>query len=212
MLKVRRVAWSHTRVVALPGFALLAAIGCEAEKRPQLGALPEGDPVEMEPGYADLPALPTPRAPVVGPGCQRTEPRSSASSPAIEILSSGGMTGGGGGNVQVFEDGTVLFDGAGCPGGIRRGRLSPARVRALIDTLEAARFSSWPCDEGVECDDSVIKSLTVFRGGAAHTVVDSGCDSKPTLAAQAVDLVMKTVGKNACSPACVDVPTAPSCR
>src|SRR6478735_8801810 len=179
-------------------------IGCEAEKRPQLGALPEGDPVEMEPGYADLPALAKPRAPEVSPGCQRTEPRSGAS-PAIEILSSGGMTGGGGGNVQIFEDGAVLFDGAGCPGGIRRGRLSPARVRALIDTLEAARFSTWLCDEEVRCDDSVIKSLTVRRGGAAHTVFDSGCHSKRTLAAQAVDLVMKTVGKNTCSPVCLRV-------
>lgn len=122
------------------------------------------------------------------------------------------MTGGGGGNVQVFEDGTVLFDGAGCPGGIRRGKLPPARVRALLDTLEAARFSTWRCDEEVRCDDSVLKSLTVRRGGAAHTVFDSGCDSKRTLAAQAVDLVMKTVGKNTCSPSCLDVPTAPSCR
>jgi hypothetical protein len=192
-------------------FLSVLLIGCEAEKQPQLGALPEGDPVVMEPGYADLPALPKPRPPEVGPGCQRSELRSSASSSAIEILTSGGMTGGGAGNVQVFEDGTVLFDGAGCPGGIRRGKLPPARVRALLDTLDAARFSTWRCDEEARCEDSVIKSLTVRRGGAAHTVFDSGCDPR-TLAAQAVGLVLKTVGKNVCDPVCLELSTAPSCR
>ena len=140
------------------------------------------------------------------------EPRTSAA-PTIEILSAGGMAGGGTGNVQIWEDGTVLFYGAGCPNERRRrGKMSRARVRAVLDKLEEARFFSWPCDEAVSCSDSFITSLTVHRGGAEHTVVDPGCDSTETLDARAIELVMKAVGKNACSPSCLADPAAAECR
>lgn len=185
-------------------------IGCDAGA-PRLGAVPEGDPVVLEQGYANVPPLPKLRPPDVVAGCRRIEPRTSTS-PAIEILSSGGIGGGGTGNVQVFTDGTVLFDGAGCPGGSRRrGKMSPVRVRALIDKLEGARFFMWPCEDEARCTDSFFTSLTLQHGGAEHTVVDAGCDSK-SVAAQAIEFVMKTVGKNACSPWCLEDPVPAGCR
>ena len=187
-------------------------IGCEAGV-PHLGSLSEGDPAELEPGYVILPPLSKWRPPRVVPGCRRIEPRMSWS-PAIEILSSGGFFGGGTGNVQIWEDGTVLFDGGGCPNGSRRrGKMSPARVRAVIDKLEEARFFMWSCDEEVGCTDSFITSLTVQRGRAINTVVDTGCDStQPPLAAQAIELVMQAVGKNACSSMCLETPAPAYCR
>jgi len=130
----------------------------------------------------------------------------------IEILSSGGFGGGGTGNVQIWEDGTVLFDGKGCPNeSRRRGKLSPTRVRAVLDKLEEANFFTWSCEQGVTCRDSFITSLTVQRGSADHTVVDSGCSLKPTLAAQAIELVRQVVGKNACSPMCLVTPAPEYC-
>lgn len=194
-------------------------IGCEAgapreapREAPRLGSLPVGAPAELEPGYVSLPPLPKWRPPRVVPGCRRIEPRTSAS-PAIEILSSGGFGGSGTGNVQIWEDGTVLFDGKGCPNDRRRrGRMSPARVRAVIDTLEQAQFLTWSCDEGVNCTDSFITSLTLRRGSTDHTVVDSGCSLKPTLAAQAIELVRQVVGKNPCSPICLVTPAPAFCR
>lgn len=104
------------------------------------------------------------------------------------------------GNMQMWDDGTVLFDGLGCPGGSRRrGKMSPARVRAVIDKLEEASFFMWPCDDDAGgCSDAFITSLTLRHGGALHTVVDSGC--RKSIAGQAIELVMKTVGNNPCSP------------
>ena len=124
------------------------------------------------------------------------------------------MGGGGTGNVQIWEDGTVLFDGEGCPNGSRRrGKMSPARVRAVIDKLEEAQFFKWSCEEEGSCSDSFFTSLTVQRGRAINTVVDTGCDStKPTLAVQAIELVMQAVGKNACSPMCGETPSPAFCR
>lgn len=186
-------------------------IGCEAGA-PRLGSLPEGPPAELELGYASLPPVTEWRPPRVVPGCRRSEPRTSTS-PAIEILSSGGIGGTGTGNVQVWEDGTVLFDGAGCPNnGRRRGKMSPARVRAVIDKLEEAQFFMWSCERKDGCADAFITSLTVQRGRAKNTVIDMGCSLKPTLAAQAIELVMQAVGKNACSPACLMTPAPASCR
>jgi hypothetical protein len=183
-------------------------IGCEAEPM-RLGSLSEGNPAVLEPGYAVAPptAKWLPRDST--PSCRGTERTSE--SPAIEIISSGGIGGGGFGNMQIWEDGTVLFDGVGCPGGSRRrGKMSPARVRALIDKLEDARFFMWPCDDEARCDDSFITSLTLQHGGAEHTVVHAGCDSN--VAAKAIELVMKTVGKNACSPWCLDDPVPTECQ
>lgn len=190
----------------------IVSIGCEAGA-PHLGSLSEGGPAVLEPGYASLPPVTRWRPPRVVPGCRRIEPRTSTS-PAIEIFSSGGLLGHGGtGNVQVWVDGTVLFDGGGCPDGRRRrGKMSPARVRAVIDKLETAQFFMWPCSEAVRCDDSFITTLTVHRGRADNTVVDTGCSSKPTLATQAIDLVMQAVGKNACSPSCLETPPPAYCR
>jgi hypothetical protein len=130
----------------------------------------------------------------------------------IDIVSSGGLGGGGFGNMQIWEDGTVLFDGLGCPDDSRRrGKMSPARVRALIDKLEDARFFMWPCDEEAgDCSDSITTALTLRHGGAAHTVVHAGCDSN--VAEKAIELVMKTVGKNACGPWCLDSPAPPQCQ
>ena len=185
-------------------------LGCDAGPT-HLGSLPEGDPAEIEPGYTAAPLAPEWRPPRVVPRCGRIEPRTSTS-PAIEILSSGGFGGEGRGNVQIWEDGTVLFDGGGCPnGGRRRGKMSPARVRAVIDTLEAAHFFEWSCDQAVPCTDSFITSLTVQRGRADNTVRDSGCDSNPT-AARAIDLVMHAIGRNACSPMCLETPAPAFCR
>lgn len=170
-------------------------IGCEAEV-PRPGPLPEDGPTEVEPGYADLPPLTKSRS----PRCGRTEPRTSTP-PAIEILSSGGIAGGGTGNVQIWEDGTVLFDGVGCPAGaVRRGKMSPARVRAVIDKLDEARFFTWTCTEEVHCDDSFITSLTIRRARDENTVVDSGCGSEMALAARAIGHVKQAVGENPCSP------------
>jgi hypothetical protein len=185
-------------------------IGCEAGAPPRLGSLPEGEPAVLEPGYV-APGQATGRPLDGSPSCRRT--RRTSASPAIEILSSGGLIGSGMGNMHIWEDGTVFFDGGGCPPGRHRsGKLSPARVRAVIDTLEAAQFSNWRCSEDAVCDDSITTSLTVRRGGTDHTVVETGCESKPTLAAQAIELVMKTVGKNACSPACREDTTFAECR
>jgi hypothetical protein len=190
----------------------ISLIGCEGGV-PHLGSLPEGDPAELEPGYVTLAPLSNWRPPGGVPGCRSIEPRTSWS-PAIEILSSGGIGGGGTGNVQIWQDGTVLFDGAGCPKGSgRRGKMSPARVRAVIDKLEEGHFFSWSCDEERGCTDSFIRSLTVQRGRAINTVVDTGCDStKPPLVAQAIELVMQAVGKNACSPMCRESPAPAFCR
>lgn len=186
-------------------------LGCQSDV-PRLGSLSDGDPAVLELGLADLPPLPKLRPPVVRPRCRGIEPQTSTS-PAIEIFSSGGLSGGGTGNVQIWEDGTVLFDGAGCPNGRRRrGKMSRARVRAVLDKLEEARFFSWPCHEFGSCSDSFITSLTVHRGGADHTVVDPGCDSSETLDARAIELVMKAVGKNACSPSCLADPAPAECR
>jgi hypothetical protein len=172
----------------------ILSIGCEGGA-PRLGVLPAGEPAEVEPGYANLPPLTKWRPPVILPRCGGIEPRTSTS-PAIEILSSGDS-----GNVQIWEDGRVLFDGAGCPNGSRRrGKMSPARVHAVIDKLQAAYFFMWPCEDEVGCYDSYITSLTVQRGPARNTIVDTGCSSEKTLAAQAIELVMQAVGKNACSP------------
>ena len=188
-------------------------IGCDAGAPPRLGSVPEGDPAELEPGYVVMPSLLKWRPPRTVPRCRSIEPRMSWS-PAIEILSSGGMAGGGTGNVQIWEDGTVMFDGAGCPDGMhRRGKMSPARVRAIIDVLEAAQFFTWSCNEEVRCFDSFMTSLTVQRGGVINTVFDPGCDSsQPNLAAQAIELVMQAVGKNACSPECGATPAPELCR
>ncbi|NVB85222.1 MAG: hypothetical protein HOV81_43050 [Kofleriaceae bacterium] len=113
----------------------------------------------------------------------------------------------------IWEDGTVLFGGAGCPNESgRRGKMSPARVRAVIDKLEEAQFFMWPCDQKVRCYDSFITSLTVRRGRAANTVVDTDCDSEPALAAQAIELVTKAVGKNACDSSCRATPAPAYCR
>jgi hypothetical protein len=166
-------------------------IGCEAEV-PRSAPVSDDRPTELEPGYTSLP----PRS-RWSPRCGGSEPRTSES-PAIEILSSGGVAGGGKGNVQIWEDGTVLFDGPGCRGGARRrGKMSPARVRAEIDKLEEARFFTWQCSEARDCNDSFITSLTVRRGRGDNTVVDPGCDSN--LAARAIEHVMRAVGKNPCS-------------
>lgn len=171
--------------------------------------MPEGNPVVLEPGYAAAPPntkwLPRDSSPSCRPR-ERT-----GESWAIEILSSGGFDGVGIGNMQIWEDGTVLFDGIGCPGdNRRRGKMSPARVRALIDRLEAANFFTWPCDDEADCSDSLTTSLTLQHGGAIHTVVHAGCDSN--VAEKAIELVMKTVGKNACSPDCLDDPAPAACR
>lgn len=134
-------------------------------------------------------------------------------SPAIEILSSGGIGGGGWGNIQIWEDGTVLFDGIGCRNGQqRRGKMSPARVRAVIDKLEDARFFMWPCDDETSWSDTIFTSLTVQRGRTINTVVDTGDGSEPTVAARAIELVMRAVGKNACSPACLESPAPAECH
>jgi hypothetical protein len=179
--------------------------GCEGD----VPSLPDGDPAVLEPGYVLWPPV-TDFQRYRVPGCRPDEPRKSTS-PTIEILSSGGIAGGGFGNMQIWEDGTVLFDGLGCPGGSRRrGKMSAARVRALIDRLEDARFFMWPCDDEARCDDSFTTALTLHHGGATHTVVHAGCDSN--VAEKAIELVMKTVGKNACSPWCLDHPTLPYCR
>lgn len=184
-------------------------IGCEA---PRLGSLPDGAPAELEPGYASVPPPAKSRPPDVLAGCRRNEPRTSTR-PAIEILSSGGFGGHGRGNVRIWEDGTVLFDGAGCPNEkVRRGKMSAARVRAVIHKLETAQFFMWSCDEEIHCDDSFVTSLTVQRGRADHTVVDSGCSSRSKLAAQAIELVMKVVGKNACDPSCLETPAPAYCH
>src|SRR3569623_221733 len=85
--------------------------------------------------------------------------------------------------------------------------MSPARVRVVIDKLEDAQFFKWSCEAHGSCSDSFITSLTVQRRRAINTVVDTGCDStKPTLAVQAIELVMQAVGKNACSPMCSETP------
>ncbi|NVB85223.1 MAG: hypothetical protein HOV81_43055 [Kofleriaceae bacterium] len=190
--------------------ASLVLIGCEAgspHSAFHLGSLPEGDPAELEPGYASVP--PNWRSRIV-PACRVNEPGDNTS-PAIEIQSSG--DGGSTGNMQIWEDGTVLFDGAGCPNeSRRRGKMSPARVRAVIDMLEGAHFFMWPCKVEVRCYDSFITSITVRRGRAANTLVDTGCSSEPTFAAQAIELVTKAVGKNACDSSCRETPAPAYCH
>ena len=166
-------------------------MGCE-RGTPRLEPLSEGEPAELDPGYANVPPLTKPRPPVSLPRCGGIEPRTSAS-PTIEVLTTTPF-----GNVQIWEDGTVLFDGRACPNGSRRrGKLSPARVREVIAKLEAAGFYTWPCDDEAPCHDSYITSLTV-HGRASNTVVDTGCSSEKTLAEQAIELVWQAVGKNPC--------------
>lgn len=171
-------------------------VGCDAGARRPL-VLPEGDPAELEPGFVALPPSSKMRPPRVVPRCGKSEPRTSAPA-AIEILSSGGLGGHGTGNVQIWEDGTVLFDGAGCPKDSgRRGKMSAARVRAIIDVLHAAGFFAMSCNHDIQCADAFITSLTVRRGRADHTLVDAGCGN-PSFATQAIELVMKAVGQHGC--------------
>jgi hypothetical protein len=180
-------------------FLSILFIGCDGgaphlgSGPPDLRSLPDGDPAQLEPGYVSGPVTST--------------------SPAIEIRSSGGIVGGGWGNLHIWEDGTVLFDGAGCPNAnVRRGKMSPARVRAVIDKLEAAHFFVWPRAGASPCRDSFITSLTVRRGRASNTLVDPGCRSDAPFATKAIELVMKAVGKNACSPSCRATPAPASCN
>lgn len=146
-------------------------IGCDAGA-PPLGSLPPGDRVQLEPGDVS--------------------PQMS-SSPAIEIYSSGGFAGSGWGNFHIWEDGTVAAE---CPDGSHRhGKMSPARVRAVIDTLEAGRFFKWSSGEGRRCPDAMVTSLKVQRGHASNTVVDSSCDSS-RISAQAIKLVMQSIAES----------------
>jgi hypothetical protein len=177
-------------------------IGCD--RRADL-TLPAGEPAVLEPGYANVP----PSAEWRQPSCQPAEP---SSHPVIELLSGGGFSGGGDGNVQIFEDGTVMFDGGGCPDGAhRRGKLPAARVAALLDKLERSGFYDWPCTNG-GCPDAFTASLTVHRGNSENTVHDAGCRTAPIEVTSAIELVRRTVGKNACSPGCRMTPDAAYCR
>jgi hypothetical protein len=171
-------------------------VGCDAGARRPL-VLPEGEPAVLEPGFVALSSeLRPPRA---NARCGMSEPRTSPP-PVIEIVSSGGLGGGGTGNVQIWEDGTVLFDGAGCPKDSgRRGKLSAARVRALVDALDAAGFFGMSCHDTSRCADAFFTSLTVRRGRANHTLVAADC-SDTAFAAEAIELVRKAVGKHGCLP------------
>src|ERR1700712_1931750 len=92
MLSMRTSAWLIALVV----------IGC-SDRVIDLAPVKEGAPVVLEPGYVSLPPLPKGRPPGVSPSCH---PIGDASSlPAIEILSSGGFSGAGVGNMQIYEDG-----------------------------------------------------------------------------------------------------------
>lgn len=199
-------------------------MGCEAHL-PRVAALSDGEPAEFASGFVSV--ADHVWDPHVGPGCERSEYVTSTS-PVIEILSSGGLGGDGWGNLRIWEDGTVLFDGAACPDGSgRRGKMSPDRVRDVIGKLEVSGFFQWSCDDASACDDFVDVSLTVRRPragldhsarvahrGAAHTVVDTGCGPgpSPSLATQAIELVMQGVGKNACNWECIETPVPASCR
>jgi hypothetical protein len=77
-------------------------------------------------------------------------------------------------------------------------RQAAARVRAVIEKLEAAGFYRWSCDDGASCHDTFITSLTLQRGRARNTIVDTGCSWEKTLDTQAIELVMQAVGTNAC--------------
>jgi hypothetical protein len=185
---------------SMVGAALVSIwlVGCDAGARRPL-VLPEGAPAELEPGFVALPPSSELRPPRANARCGKSEPQTSAP-PAIEILSSGGIGGHGTGNVQIWEDGTVLFDGAGCPKDRgRRGTMSAARVRALVDALDAAGFFAMSCNDKSQCADAFITSLTVRRGRANHTLVAADC-SDSVFAAQAIELVRKTVGTHGCMP------------
>lgn len=185
---------------------LVMVFGCD---RSADLTLPPGEPAVLEPGYVDVPPSPKWRPPSTITTCKPAEP---SSHPAIELLTGGGMSGGGNGNVQIFEDGTVLFDGAGCPEGAhRRGKLPAARVAALLDTLERSGVYMWPCTNG-GCPDAFTASLTVHRGHFENTVHDAGCRNTPIEVTQAIALVWRTVGKNTCSPQCRMTPDADECR
>jgi hypothetical protein len=186
-------------------------IGCSDRVAVELEAIPEGDPVVLEPGDVSLPPPEKGSPPFSAPSCHRRAAEVS-SGPAIEILSAGGFSGGGFGNVRIWEDGTVLFDGGGCPNGGRRGKMSAARIAALLDKLENAGFFDWPCKERGACVDMFVTSLTVHRGRNDNTVVDTGCNRGGTDVTGAIALVMNTVGKNACSPECRATPAPASCR
>jgi hypothetical protein len=206
MLKLRRETWSVALVATV-------VIGCSDRVTRDVDVVPMtiDDPAVLEPGFVSLPPLAKWRPPVSVPSCHPIAAEASAS-PAIEFLSSGGP-GGGLGNMQIFEDGTVLFDGGGCPnGGRRRGKMAAARVGALLDKLEKTGFFGWPCSQEVPCNDAFITSLTVHRGRHHNTVRDSSCNSNPTDISRAIELVMHTVGKNACSPACRETPALASCN
>jgi hypothetical protein len=182
------------------GAALVSSwlVGCDAGARRPL-TLPEGAPAELEPGFVALPPSSNLRAPRANARCGKSEPRTSPP-PAIEIVSAGGISGHGKGNVQIWEDGTVLLDGAGCANDQgRRGKMSAARVRALVDALDAAGFFAMSCNDDSHCADAFITSLTVRRGRANHTLVAADC-SDSVFAAQAIELVMKAVGTHGCIP------------
>lgn len=159
---------------------ILLLVGCDAGAPPQLGTLPEGEPAVVEPGFVESRIT---------------------TSQAIELVTSGGMGGGGYGNIRIWEDGTVLFDRGACPRGKgRRGKLSPARVRAVLDTLYEAQFFQWSSDRSVDCVDCFTTTLTVKRGSNKHTVFHTGGGLEESLPGRAIKLVMDIVGKNACMP------------
>jgi hypothetical protein len=174
--------------------------------------MPPGAPAVIEPGVVSLPSESKWRAPLVVPGCADESPQ--PLSPAIEILSSGGMEGAGIGNIRVWDDGLVLFDGAGCPKGTgRRGRMTPDRVRNIVEQLERVGFFAIRCKADTQCNDSVITSMRAKRGNSYHTIVtESGCDVDSTLADQTLEFVMQAIGKNACSPMCLTTPQPAYCH
>jgi hypothetical protein len=183
------------------GAALVSVflVGCDAGARRPL-TLPEGEPAELEPGFVALPPSSKLRPPRANARCGNNEPRTSPP-PAIEIVSSGGVGGGGWGSVQIWEDGTVLLDGDGCPkDSMRRGKMAAARVRALVDMLDAAGFFTQSCNDESECADAFHVSLAVRRGRDNHTLVAAQCSDKAPFAAQAIELVMKAVGTHGCMP------------
>ena len=182
-------------------FFAMVLIGCSdrTSREVEVIAPVKDGPVALEPGAIAS----RPRTSMSAAECH---PPAETPTPEIEVFSSGGMGPGGLGNVRIFEDGTVLFDGGSCSrqgGHGYRGKVAPSRVATLLAELEKSGFLDWSCSPEVRCTDAFITSLTVRHGAASNTVVVSSCEP-PGKLADAVELVRQTLGKNPCDPQCAE--------
>ncbi len=155
------------------------AVACSSDSTKKSSGEAEAGHVTLEPAAA--PARPDPSEP-----------------PVITYSRGGGANGRQLGAIRVWSDGTVRFAGPDCPNG-RRGSISPARVTAVLDQLEAAGLL---VVEDLElhkmgkkrdaCCDCVSTGVAATRGVKTMHLVDQGCG---TTADKGLDEALKIINR-----------------